>query len=244
MGSERVTVDTHADEPGVRRRPLLPTPPASSTTRASRRPGGRLPGRPALGAPPQAHGPPTVTSSGRVVSPCWLVPLLGVPLLSRGWGWVLASSALLPEDGLVEPRTPTPAREPARRGRPRTAPGRQLHPAGHPGRRHGRRPDLRSSHGGSTPRWRCGPPAAGIADRPSSVGPTEDRPGSRRNRDGSWRTQTSGQPPPAARPAGALVGQGRADPADPGLADGAAKRPPAHPAAHRLHVESSTTMVP
>ena len=27
------------------------------------------------------------------VSACWLVPLLGVPLLSRGWGWVLASSA-------------------------------------------------------------------------------------------------------------------------------------------------------
>jgi hypothetical protein len=179
-----------------------------------------------------------------LVSACWLVPLLGVPLLSRGWGWVLASSALLPEDGLVEPRTPTPAREPARRGRPRTAPGRQLHPAGHPGRRHGRRPGLRSSHGGSRPRWRCGPPAAGIEDTPRPAGPTEDRPGSRRNRDGSWRTQTSGQPPPAARPAGALVGQGRADPADPGLADGAAKRPPAHPAAHRLHVESSTTMVP
>jgi drug/metabolite transporter (DMT)-like permease len=34
-----------------------------------------------------------VTSSVRVVSACWLVPLLGVPLLSRGWGWVLASSA-------------------------------------------------------------------------------------------------------------------------------------------------------
>jgi hypothetical protein len=58
-----------------------------------------------------------------LVSACWLVPLRGVPLLSRGWGWVLASSALPPQDGLVEPRTPTAAREPARRGSPTNGAG-------------------------------------------------------------------------------------------------------------------------
>jgi hypothetical protein len=49
-------------------------------------------------------------------------------------GWFWCHRPLPPEvvlQGLARPRL---EREPARRGCPRAAPGRQLHPAGHPGR--------------------------------------------------------------------------------------------------------------